>query len=127
MMTKVQLRAAVERFMDDPHRVVSEKMLCELAGISEDTLRNVFKTKITPITITTQIRLEKALEAIERGDVMVLRNRDKTREVHYRKKSQPEFKRGFSLTLRNGQVAIRTGLQNANSYRQPTFKEELER
>lgn len=126
MMTKIELRAAVERFMADKKRVISERMLCELAGISPDTLRNVFKTKIYDMTPVVQIRLEKALMAIERGEVVVTQKWDQTRQVGYRKKPEPEFRRGLGLTFKNGRIGVKTGMQNANCYTQRTFVEELE-
>jgi hypothetical protein len=126
MMTKVDLRKAVERFFADPNRIVSVKLLCELAGISDDTFRAVFQTKITPMTPTTQVRMERALMAVERGQVKVFKTPDRVHHIAYKRKAEPEFKRGFSLTMKNGQIAVKTGLINANNYRTRTFKEELE-
>ena len=85
MMTKRQLRAAIERFMGDKGRVISIRNLCELAGISEDTFTNVFVHRTTPITPTTQIRFEKALTAVKNGEIRVMRNPDRTVTVQYRR------------------------------------------
>jgi methylphosphotriester-DNA--protein-cysteine methyltransferase len=126
MMTKVEMYKTVDRFMADKNRVISMKMLCVLAGISKDTFVNVFKHKTTPLTPTTQIRLERAFEAIERGEVAVTQKWDRTRHVHYQRKAEPQFKRGFALTVRGGRIAVKTGLVNANCYRGKTFSEELE-
>lgn len=127
MMTKTQLRAAIDRFLGDPNRIISVKNLCELAGISHDTFRDVFQIGRTPITVQTQLRLEKALKAIQNGEVKVMRNPDKTVTVGYRKKADPQFARGYGLTVKGGKIAVRTGLVNVNDYSRPTFKEELDR
>lgn len=125
-MTKKELRAAIARFMADNKKVVSQRLLCELAGISADTFQNVFVNGKTELTVTTQLRLEKALLAIERGEVVVTQKHDQTRHISYRRRAEPEFRRGFTLTLKNGGIGIKTGLQNVNSYRGKTFLEELE-
>lgn len=127
MMRKKELRAAMQRFFDDKNRVISERMLAELAGLSIDTIKNVFKFQITELTPTTQIRLEKALKAIENGDVVVTEAWNRVRNVGYRRKPQPEFKRGLSLTLKDGKIGIRARPVNANCYTEPTFREEFER
>ena len=127
MMTKKELRAAIERFRADPNRIVSVDNLCALAGISHDTYRDVFLTGRTSLTVPTQLRLEKALTALERGEIKVVRNPDKTVTASYRRKPQPEFARGYGLTVRDGRIVVKTGLVNVNDYSRPTFKEELER
>lgn len=126
MMTRKDIFKAVDRFLADDKRVISIRSLCELAGISEDTLRNVCQTKIYGMTPMVQTRLERAFEAIERGEVQVTRTHDQRVHVAYKRKATPEFKRGFQLTLKGGAIGIKTGLVNANCYRNKTFKEELE-
>lgn len=126
MMTAKQLRAAITRFRADQGRIVSVENLCSLAGISADTFRNVFITGVTAMTVPTQIRMEKALAAIERGEVKVMRNPDKTVTAHYRRKAEPEFARSLRLNLRGGKIGIAAGLVNVNNYTKPTLKEELE-
>lgn len=125
MMTKKQLREAVARFVADPNRVISVKNLCEIAGISDDTFRDVFKFQKVSLTVTTQIRVERALEAVKRGEVKVQRLSSKHMVVGYRRKPEPEFARGYGLTMKNGRIAVRTGLVNVNDYTRPTFEEEL--
>ena len=127
MMTKRELRAAIDRFCADENRIISIENLCELAGISKDTFRNVFRLGVTSITIPTQLRLEKALTAIQNGEVRVMRNPDRTVTISYRRKSEPEFARGYGLTLKDGRIVVKTGLTNVNDYTKPTLKEELER
>lgn len=126
-MTKKQLRAAVMRFLADKNRVLSMENLCALAGISHDTFRDVFQLRKTSMTIPTQIRMEKALKALQKGEVTVQRNPDRTITARYRRKAQPDIARGLSLTMKNGRIAIKTGLVNVNDYTAPTFKELLER
>ena len=127
MMTKKELKAAIDRFCADEGRVLSIENLCALAGISKDTFRNVFRLGVTSITIPTQLRLEKALKALERGEIKVMRNPDKTVTASWRRKAEPEFARSMGLAFRGGRIVVKTGLVNVNDYTKPTFKEELER
>ena len=125
MMTKKQIRSALERFERDKSKVVSLRLFCDLAGISLDTYKNLRADKYE-MSEMVQIRLERALGKMERGEVKVMHHRDRTNHIAYRKVAEPEFKRGLSLTLKNGRIAIKTGLQNANNYRRPTFEEEFD-
>lgn len=125
-MTRDQVYSAVERFLKDEGRVISEENLCDLAGISYTLFKHIFKYKTRRLTPTIQLRMEKALGSIERGEVKVVRNPNHTVTVGYRRKPQPEFSRGYGLTVKNGRIAIKTGLVNVNDYSEPTFKEELE-
>ena len=126
MMTKKDIRAAVERFMADETNSMSERLLCELAGISRDTFRNVFKHKITDITPTTQIRMERALKALEAGEVSIYRRKDRTRYIQYRKEAKVPLAPGLRLTLKEGQIGLKIGMRNKNCYTSKTFKEEME-
>jgi|APFre7841882654_1041346.scaffolds.fasta_scaffold16830_2 hypothetical protein len=127
MMTKKEIRAAVERFIADETTNMSERLLAELAGISIDTFRNVFKHKTTDITPTTQIRMERALKALENGEVSIYKRRDRTRYIAYRKEAKIPLNPGLRLTLKGGQVGLKVGMRNKNCYTETTFKEELER
>ena len=120
------MREAIRRFLGDDRSPISERMFCELAGISRVTFRSVFHDNTT-LTPMVQVRVEKALEAIRNGDVRVMQNRDKTRYLEYRRESKPEFRRGMGLELKNGKIGLKVGLRNPNDYLQPTFKEQLDK
>lgn len=126
MMTRNQIKAALERFCADPGRVISQELLCELAGIDPKTLRNI-RTGAHDMAPTTQVRLERALKAIERGEVKIMERHDRTRYITYRRKPEPAVKRGLSLTMKDGRIAVRAAPVNPNCYTAPTFREELER
>jgi hypothetical protein len=125
MMTRKAILAAMKRFDADKGKVISMRMLCELAGISHDTYQNVRDGR-SPMTEVTQIRLERALGAVERGEVKIMRRPDQTKFISYRRHAKPDMRRGFSLTVKGGRIAIRTGLQNASDYTRTTFGEELD-
>jgi hypothetical protein len=128
MMREKELRAAMDRFYADKDRVISERLLAELAGISLDTLKDVFKLRRTMLTPTTQLRLERALKHIERGEVAVMQDGMKRRSIQYRKKGEekPAFRKTTRLTFRNGRIGLKVGPENANCYTAPTFKDEWE-
>jgi AraC-like DNA-binding protein len=126
MMTKAQVREAVERFIADPNRTMSERLLCELAGISRDTFRDVFKHKIQGLTPMVQLRMERALTALEKGDVTIFQKKDRSRYISYRKEAKLPLKPSVGLTVKNGQIGLKIGPRNVNCYTSPTLKEQLE-
>jgi len=126
MMTRVQMREAIKRFLADEDRVLSERLFCQLAGISKLTFRKVFHGGET-LTPMVQLRVEKALKALERGEVRLMQNRDRTKYVEYRREPQPELRRSLGLQMKNGKIELKIGLRNANDYTQPTFKEQFEK
>lgn len=124
-MTKKELFAALARFEADPDRIITIRLLCELAGIHVDTYYSSVQRREYEITPLTQIRLEKALKAIERGEIKVMR-KNRTKSIAWRRRPQPEFKRGMALSMKDGKIGLKIGLQNANCYTAPTFREEID-
>jgi len=126
MMTKLEIRKAVRRFMSDQTKVISQNNLCELAGISKMTFQNIFLYGEN-MSDETQLRMERALTAIEQGRIAVMRYPDATRHPEYRREPNPELRRGMGLTLKGGRIGLKIGLENANNYRTPTLGEQLEK
>jgi len=125
MMTQKQIYAAIDRFLADEGRVVSEKNFCTIAGISYELFKQMFKYKTAPMSVTSQLRLEKALGSLERGEIKVMRNPDQRTVAGYRRKPEPEFSKGYGLTIKNGRIAVKCAPVNVNDYTAPTFKQKL--
>ena len=126
-MTRNELRLAVLRFRDDPNRVISIDLFCELAGISPDTFTAVFRDH-GMMTKYVQVRCERALKSIERGEVKVMRGRYRKHTIEYRYGApQPDLKRTCALNLSGGKIGLKIGVTNANDYTKPTFLEQLEK
>lgn len=124
-MTRKEIREAVDRFRADDKRVMSEALLAEAAGISLSTYRLVFYEG-KEMSEMVQIRMERALKALANGELRVMRNRNKSKYVEYRKEAKPDLRRGLQLSLQNGKLSLKAGLRNLNDYSQPSLKEQLE-
>jgi len=124
-MTKVEIRKAIERFRDDEGRVLSEALFCELAGIGLKTFRQVFGDG-TNMSVQTQLRVERALKALERGEVRIMQGKGGVRTVEYRREPRPDIRRGYGLQVRNGKIGLKIGVENANCYTAPTLRDQLE-
>lgn len=125
-MTRKEIREAVARFKADPNRAFSEALLAEAAGISHSTFRLVFD-KNNEMPEWVQIRMERVLKALAAGELRIMRNRDRTKYVEYRREPKPDMQRGIRLELKNGRISINPGLRNLNDYSQPSLKEQLEK
>lgn len=126
MMTKADIKKAVRRFMRDDTKVLSQNNLCELAGISKMTFQNVFLYGEN-MSDETQLRMERALTAIEQGRIALMQYPDKSRHPEYRREAKPELRRGLGLTMKGGRIGLKIGLENANNYRAATLGEQLDR
>ena len=123
-MTRKEIREAVARFKADENRVFSEKLLAEAAGISHATYRLVFYEG-HEMSEMVQIRMERALKALANGELRVMRNRNKSKYVEYRREPKPDMQRGIHLNMKNGRISLSTGLRNLNDYSNPSLKEQL--
>jgi hypothetical protein len=123
VLTKADIYNRVARLRADPNRLISAVMLSELAGISIDTFKNVFVSRETPMSETTQIRMSRALERFEAGEVEVMFGRDKKHFIQIHQKPKPKLKRGYGLTVEGGEIKLKIGIRNRADYSEPTFKE----
>ncbi len=124
-ISRIELMVRIKRMFDDPNRGISRQLFAELCGVSDSTIKRVFFDEDMPMSETTQIRVSKALEAWERGEVAIMQRRDKTRFVEYRKVAKPRLKRHMALTVRDGKIALDIGIRNRADYSQPAFKERF--
>ena len=64
---------------------------------------------------------------MENGEVAIMKNRDNTKFVQYRKDARPVVERKNQLEVVNGQIKLKIGLVNKYDYSQQTLDEQLER
>lgn len=123
VLTKRDLYNRMDRLLADPHRPISIKLLSDLAGLSDFTIKMVFQSKKIPMSETTQIRMSKALLRLQNGEIEIIENRDRTREVRYVKNPRLRIKRSYGLTVVDGEIKLKIGLKNRTDYSEPTFEE----
>ena len=78
VLTKAEIFRRMERYLDDPEKIISVSFMAELAGCEEHTVYKIFRQKNMPLSERMQIRFSSALQKLERGEVRVMRYRDKT-------------------------------------------------
>jgi AraC-like DNA-binding protein len=126
VLTNAELFRRMERFQADDKSPWSWAMLAELVGMHETTLRNTFIYKTYPLSVVLQVRLSKALGQIERGEVTVMRNKDRSRFIQYNQTPKPRAGRSNKLIFEGGRIRVKPGIVNKNDYSQPTLLEQLE-
>lgn len=124
MMTRLQIRKAIARFQADEGRVLSDEKFCELAGIGYRTFRDIFEDGKN-MSVPTQLRVEKALAALEKGMVRLMQS-GHSKIVEYRREPKPDMVRGLGLQVKGGRIQLKVGIKNANCYTAPSFKDQLE-
>ena len=127
VIPKAELLQLVKRFLADPNKAMSLDLFAELAGLSKNTIVNVFQNQTHPMTEITQRRVSKAYKSVVNGEVMVMQNRDKTRFVQYRKKPELRLVRSNRISLVNGNLKVQLGVVNRNDYSRQSLDEQLRR
>jgi hypothetical protein len=127
VIPKAELLQLVKRFLADPNKAMSLDLFAELAGLSKNTIVNVFQNETHPMTEITQRRVSKAYKSVVNGEVMVMQNRDKTRFVQYRKKPELRLVRSNRISLVNGNLKVQLGVVNRNDYSRQNLDEQLRR
>lgn len=127
VIPKAELLQLVKRFLADPNKAMSLDLFAELAGLSKNTIVNVFQNQTHPMTEITQRRVSKAYKSVVNGEVMVMQNRDKTRFVQYRKKPELRLVRSNRISLVNGNLKVELGVVNRNDYSRQSLDEQLRR
>ena len=115
ILTKVELRRIVKRFIEDKNRGISIKLFCEIAGVSESNLYRVFIYH-EEMTETVQRRVSKGYNKWHRGELAVMQNRDTTVYVEYRKQPKPRLVRGYGIEFQNGKIKMKIGIRNKADY-----------
>jgi AraC-like DNA-binding protein len=127
VLNKAEIYRRMERYLEEEDRIVSVKFLAELAGLSERLIFGIFVGGTHTMSEETQVRMSRALERLERGDVTVMRNRNRTKYLQYNNTPKPRIVRGYGLQLDGGKISLKIGLKNKANFSNPTFKEQMER
>jgi hypothetical protein len=124
VMSRAEIYRQMEHYLNDDNKIISVRFFAELAGCSMDTIYTVFKYKEYPLSEIMQIRISRALEKLKRGEVRVMRNRDRTHELHYLKKAKPVMTKGYALSLTGGKIGLKIGPHNRADYSQAGLMEK---
>lgn len=125
ILTKIELKRIIKRFFADQDRGISIKLFCELCGISEKHMLDVFLYESQPLTEYIQRRVSKGYQEWRAGNVRVMKNRDNTRFVEYRKTPQPPIFRSTGLKVTSEGIKLRVGLVNRHDYSELDLDEAL--
>jgi len=81
----------LRRFIKDQNRGISMKMFAELCGLDRSHILDVFLYRTAPLTEYVQVRASKGYEAWRKGEVAIMKNRDNTKFVAYRREEKPRL------------------------------------
>lgn len=125
MLSKVELKRQIKRFLQDKDRGISMPMFCELAGISKTQLMDVFVYQTEPLSEYVQTRVNKAYAQWKTGRVKVMRRHDKTRYVDFRREEKPPIYPQTRLKLTAEGIKLHVGMVNRHDYSEPDLKEQM--
>jgi len=117
-LTKVELHRQIKKLLADPERGISINLFAELCGISRTQLKEVFIADEVPMSEVVQTRVNKGYDAWKSGQVKVMRRKDNSRFVDYRKEPQLVSMPSLGLKVTNGQIKLRVGMVNRHDYSQ---------
>jgi len=126
VLSKAEIYRQMARYLEEEDRVMSVKFLAELAGLSERLIFGIFIGDTHTMSEETQVRMSRALMRLERGDVTVMRNRNRTKYLQYNRDPKPRMVRGYGLKLDGGKITLNIGVKNRDDFSKPTFKEQME-
>ena len=109
--------------LKDRERGISIKRFAELAGISRDLLEDVFVYQIMPMTEKTQVRVSAAYNAWLEGRVKIMRRKDLTQYVDYRKTPEPAIFPHMGIVNSPDGFKLSIGPRNRHDYSYPTLDE----
>jgi len=124
-LSKRELTKHMQRFYADKERGISIALFAELAGISTGHFHDVFIYNREPLTENVQRRVSKAYQQWKAGNVKVMKRRDNTRYVDYRKESQPVFMPKMGLQVTSEGIKMKVGMVNRHDYSEITLDEAL--
>jgi len=124
-LSKRELTKHMQRFYADKERGISIALFSELAGISTGHFHDVFIYNNEPLTENVQRRVSKAYQQWKAGNVKVMKRRDNTRYVDYRKESQPVFMPKMGLQVTSEGIKVKVGMTNRHDYSEISLDEAL--
>ena len=125
VLTKKELLRQIQKFHADKERGISIPLFCELAGVNKEHFRDVFIRQAEPLTEYMQMRVNKAYTQWKAGNVRVMRRKDLTRYVEYRKTPEPPMMAGMGLKVTSDGIKIRVGMVNRHDYSETDLNEAL--
>lgn len=116
----------MNRFWDDPGRKLSLLMFADMAGMSVDNLKAIFRERRHGMTESVQIRVSRVLQAWERGEIAVMQGRHNTKFAEYRKEPRMRLARTWRLSFDGGQIRVDPRVRNVADYGEATLQEQME-
>jgi hypothetical protein len=120
---KEELKILVGKLLRDKERGISIQRFADLCGISKDLLHDVFIYEIKPMTETTQRRVSAAYQSWVDGRVKIMRRKDKTTYVDYRKTPEPAIFPHMGIVNSPDGFKLSIGPRNRHDYSYPTLDE----
>ena len=120
---KEELKRLVGKLLRDKERGISIQKFAELSGISKDLLQDVFIYEITPMSETTQRRVSAAYQHWVDGRVKIMRRKDATQYVDYRKVAEPAIFSHMGIIKSPDGFKLSIGPRNRHDYSYPTLDE----
>lgn len=124
-LPKAELFRRMDRFARDKNKALSWKHFGELCGVDPTHLRNIFVSRSEILTEYVQIRVSRALERLERGEVTLMYNRDQTRFLQYNNDPKPRLVKSGRIIFDNGEIKLQNSIRNLNDYSEPNLDEQL--
>jgi len=123
VIPKQELKLLVGRFLKDKQRGISLQKFADLCGISREFLADVFIYENAPMSETTQRRVSSAYQAWREGRVKVMRRKDQTQYVDYRKVAEPAIFPHMGIVKSPDGFKLSIGPRNRHDYSYPTLDE----
>jgi len=123
VIPKQELKILVSRLLKDKERGISLQKFADLCGISREFLADVFIYENAPMSETTQRRVSSAYQAWREGRVRVMRRKDQTQYVDYRKVAEPAIFPHMGIVNSPDGFKLSIGPRNRHDYSYPTLDE----
>jgi len=123
VIPKKELKILVGRLLKDKERGISLQKFADLCGISREFLADVFIYENAPMSETTQRRVSSAYQAWREGRVKVMRRKDQTQYVDYRKVAEPAIFPHMGIVKSPDGFKLSIGPRNRHDYSYPTLDE----
>ena len=123
VIPKQELKILVGRFLKDKQRGISIQKFADLCGISREYLADVFIYENSPMSETTQRRVSAAYQNWRDGNVRIMRRKDQTQYVDYRKVAEPAIFSHMGIIKSSDGFKLSIGPRNRHDYSYPTLDE----
>jgi hypothetical protein len=123
--TKQELLRQVNRFLKDRERGISIKLFCELCGLPETLIKEVFITQTKPMTERTQVRVNRAFNEWMSGNVRTMYSHAKGLHVEYRKQSKVPLMPHYGIKVTPDGIKMDIRMKNRHYYGDKTLDESL--